>query len=254
MKISSYPTRVSFARGIIAEVLFPDHQTGKVAVLAGGLPSSPVKHDLLRFLTKRGYLALFFRYRGTWESSGSFLENSPADDLHDILTELSRKKSLRDIASGEKIPLKVSSIHLFGSSFGGPAVLLNSKHPMVKKVIVLSPVLDWKSVDQGKEPLHPHARFLEQGYPGAYRVRSSKDWQKLLKNDFYNPVTMTDKVDGKKIFILHAADDEVVPMDPLLPFVEATGATYYVKPHGGHHLHITHQFLWKKIDKFLRSH
>jgi pimeloyl-ACP methyl ester carboxylesterase len=254
MKPSFYPSRISLARGIIADLLLPAHQTGKIALIAGGLPSSPVKNDLLRFLVERGYTACFFRYRGSWESKGYFLENSPATDIHDIITELAEKKSVTDIASGKKISLKVVTFHLFGGSFGGPAVLLNAKHPLVKKVIALSPVLDWKSVEQGSEPLHAHARFLEQGYPGAYRVRSSKDWMKLLRPDFYNPMTMTDTIDGTKVFILHAKDDEVVPVDPLLSFVKATSARYYLKPHGGHHLHMTHQFLWKKIDKFLRSH
>lgn len=249
-----YPFRISLARGIIADALLPERQTGKIAILAGGLPSSPEKNDRLRFLARHGYVAIFFRYRGSWESQGNFLEKSPASDIYDILTELSQRKSVIDVASGKKIPLKVSAIYLFGGSFGGPAVLLNSKHPLVKKVIALSPVLDWQSVDQGIEPFHPHVRFLERGYPGAYRVKSKDDWRKLFRPDFYNPATMLEKIDGKKVFILHAKDDTVVPVDPLLPFVEATGASYYLKPHGGHHLHMTHQFLWKKIDKFLKSH
>lgn len=254
MTASTYPFRVSFSGGIIAEILLPGRQTGKIAILAGGLPSSPVKYDALRFLATQGYVAIFFRYRGSWESTGNFLEKSPALDVYDIINDLQKKKFVTDVASGKKILLKVSGVYLFGGSFGGPAVLLNSKHPLVKKVIATSPVLDWQSVDRGSEPLHPHIRFLEQGYPGAYRVRNRKDWDKLLLPNFYNPVTMLEKIDGKKVFILHASDDDVVPYDPVLPFTKATGASYYLKPHGGHRLRMTHQFLWKKIDKFLRTH
>lgn len=254
MSTHTHPIRVSFADGIIAEVLLPDRQTGKISILAGGLPSSPVKNDTLQFFSEHGYVAIFFRYRGSWESRGNFLEKSPASDIHDIITELQKRKSITDIASGEKISLRVSVIHLFGGSFGGPAVLLNSKHPLVKKVVALSPVIDWQSVEQGTEPLHPHVRFLERGYPGAYRVKSEDDWRKLFRPDFYNPATSTDQIDGKKVFVLHAKDDDVVPCDPVPPFIQATGASYYLKPHGGHRLRLTHQFLWKKIDKFLRSH
>ena len=248
-----YPFRVSLARGIIADVFLPVHQTGKIAILAGGLPSSPVKTERLEFLAQHGYTAMSFRYRGSWESRGNFLEKSPASDIHDIITELQKKKSITDIASGKKILLKVSAVYLFGGSFGGPAVLLNSKHPLVKKVIALSPVLDWSSVERGAEPLHPHVHFLERGYPGAYRVKSKNDWEKLLQPYFYNPATLLHKVDGKKVFILHALDDTTVPYDSVIPFAEASGSSYYLKPHGGHHLHMTHKFLWKKIEAFLKK-
>ncbi len=248
------PIRTLFAGEIVAEVLIPERQTGKIAILAGGLPSSPVKTERLEFLAQHGYTAMFFRYRGSWESRGNFLEKSPAADIHDIITELQKKKSITDIASGKKIPLQVSAVHLFGGSFGGPAVLLNSKHPLVKKVIALSPVLDWQDVDKGDEPFNEHVYFLEHGYPGAYRVKSKNDWKKLLQSDFYNPATLFHKVDGKKVFILHALDDTTVPYSPVIPFAEVSGSSYYLKPHGGHHLHMTHKFLWKKIDKFLHSH
>lgn len=251
--LNIHPTRTSFAQDIIADVFLPEKQTGKIAILAGGLPSSPSKNDVLRFLSASGYVAIFFRYRGSWESKGNFLEHSPTKDIEDILSDLKTKKKIRDIFSQTWIPIKVSSVHLFGSSFGGPAVILNSKNPLVKKVIALSPVLDWKELETSNEPLDPYVRFLEAGYPGAYRVKNSRDWKKLLQNDFYNPMTSTSLIVGKKIMILHAKDDTNVPDTSVIPFANITGITYYLKPKGGHFglRHITHQFLWKKIQTFL---
>ncbi|OIP59349.1 MAG: hypothetical protein COZ29_01755 [Candidatus Moranbacteria bacterium CG_4_10_14_3_um_filter_45_9] len=249
----THPIRTVFARDIIADVFLPDRQTGKIAILAGGLPSSPSKNDVLQFLSASGYVAIFFRYRGSWESRGNFLKQSPTRDIKDIIDDLEGKKKIHDILLQTDISIRVSAFSLFGSSFGGPAVILNSGNPLVKKVIALSPVLDWQELEKSDEPLAPYVRFLEAGYPGAYRVKSPRDWKKLLRSDFYNPMTSDDPIIGKKILILHALDDTNVPFDAVIPFAHTTKATYYLKPHGGHFglRHITHQFFWKKIKKFL---
>jgi len=252
--INTHPIRTSFAQGeIIADVLLPLRQTGKIAILAGGLPSTPSKKDVLQFLSASGYVAIFFRYRGTWESRGNFLEKSPAQDISDIIADLKGSKKICDIFLQKDIPIKVSAVTLFGSSFGGAAVILNSMNPLVKKVIALSPVLDWQTLEHGSEPSEAHFRFIEQGYPEAYRVKNIRDWKKLLHPDFYNPLTNIHLIDGKKILILHARDDTIVPSVSLDLFAQATGTTYHLKPQGGHFSlrYITHQFFWKKIEKFL---
>lgn len=248
-----YPFRTRIAGEIVTEILLPPRQTGKVAILAMGLPSSVSKGELLQFLAAQGYVVLFPRYRGTWESDGYFLEHSPTQDIHDILEALSAEKALRDVATGLVISLKKTKrADLFGGSFGGPAVLLNSRHTLVKKVIATSPVLDWTQAGED-EPFDQHVRFVMAGFGGVYRLRRQADWQKLVTTDFYNPMTRLQDIDGKKVFLLHAKDDRIVPYEPLIPFAQATGAAYYVKPKGGHRLRITHQFLWKKIVTFLNA-
>lgn len=253
MADSEYPIRTRFARDIVAEVLLPKKQSGKVAILCGGAPSSPYSKRRLKFFADRGYIVIAPRYRGTWESEGWFLEKSPAKDIHDIITELSEKKSLHDIYTGKIIRLKVSKIHLFGASFGGPAVLLNTGHRLVEKVIALAPVLNWK-IKGESEDFNFFVRFTEQAFGGSYRTQTPRVWKKLTESDFYNPVDHIASVDGKKVLILHAMDDAVVPYEPVADFSQKTKSTYYLKPKGGHDISMTHQFLWKKIDKFLRSH
>src|SRR3989344_3286087 len=231
--------------------MLPKKQTGKVAIIASGLPSLP-KGDFMKFLAHQGYVAIHPRYRGTWESGGHFLKKSPVRDIRDVIYELVRKKSEQDIATKTIVRISIKAIHLFGGSFGGPAVLLNSHIPFVKKIIAISPVLDW-SKEGEDEPFDWFTRFTDEAFGGAYRLYNKKDWKKLINTDFYNPIAHTSKIDGKKVFILHAKDDTIVPYGSVIPFAEKTGATYYLKPQGNHHLHITHQFLWKKIKKFLVS-
>ena len=241
----AYPLRVRLVGEIVAEIVLPLRQTGKIAIIAIGLPSMPSKGELLHFLAEQGYVAVFPRYRGTWESEGSFLDQSPARDIADVIDSLSAHPVVRDLATGQETRLRVMTFHLFGSSFGGPAVILNSEHPLVKKVIALSPVLDW-SKEGEDEPFEKHIQFVTAGFGDAYRLKKAADWQKLIRKDFYNPITQTGQIDGRKIFIVHAKDDH--------EFRDKTKAAVYLKPQGGHNLRLTHQFLWKKIQPFLASH
>lgn len=254
MKNDMYPFRTRFAKDIVAEVLFPKRQTDRVAILAIGAPSAPSKKETLRFLADQGYVVIFPRYRGTWESEGNFLEHSPAKDIADIILALTKKHSFSDIATQEKKTLRVSAIHLFGGSFGGPAVLLNTRFPIVKKVIALSPVIDWNILGKD-EPFDFYVRFSREGYGGAFRTKNIRDWQKLIRTDFYNPIDHTASVLGKKVFIIHCKDDTHVPYEPVIPFAKKTGAAYYLKPKGGHlgFAYLSHAFYWKKIEKFLKA-
>ncbi|MDO8566299.1 MAG: prolyl oligopeptidase family serine peptidase [Candidatus Moranbacteria bacterium] len=256
MKKSKHPNsfRTRFAKDIVAEVMLPERQTGKVAILAIGAPSTPYKKETLEFLASHGYVVIFPRYRGTWESAGNFLEKSPAQDIRDVITKLTKKRSVYDIATQERKNIRISAIHLFGGSFGGPAVLLNTQFPIVKKVIALAPVLDW-SVDGEDEPFDTFVRYSCEGYGGAYRTKRIKDWQKLITTNFYNPVAHTAAILGKKVFIIHSKDDTNVPYEPIISFAQKTGATYYLKPRGGHRgfSYLPHKFYWKKIEKFLKS-
>ncbi len=247
---SKYPLRVRLAGEIVAEIVVPVRQTGKVAIIATGLPSSPSKGELLRFLADQGYVAISPRYRGTWESGGYFLDHSPAQDITDVIDALVKNQSVTDLMTGQQISIQTEVFHLFGFSFGGPAVILNSTHPRVKKVIAVSPVLDW-SREGEDEPFEKHVAFVTSGFGGAYRLRHQSDWQKLARTDFYNPLTQTHRVDGRKIFILHAHDDRVVPYEPAIEFIAKTNASCYLKPHGGHQLCLMHGFLWKKITCYL---
>lgn len=250
--MKTYPIRTRLAGDIVAEIIFPEKQTGKVAIIATGLPSSPSKGELLRFLADQGYVALFSRYRGTWESDGHFLDHSPAKDIHDVIEFLIQEGQVASLFSQEKMKINVQKIHLFGTSFGGPAVILNSRHPRVQKVIALSPVIDWRKEGED-ESFDWHVGFVSQGFGGAYRLRKQSDWKKLIETDFYNPALRIKDVDAKKIFVLHAEDDRIVPCAPLIEFADKTNISFYLKPKGGHTLRITHRFLWKKIELFLRK-
>lgn len=244
--------RTRLAKEIICEVAFPERQQGKVAILCGGAPGYPPGKKVLSFLASKGYVAFGLRYRGTWESEGNFLKYSPAKDVKDAITYLIKNKGIIDAWSGQKIPVKIKHFDLFGASFGGPAVLLNSKTEKVRKVIAITPVVDFRKSGPG-ETWQKFLQFTKEGFGDAYRTQKSSDWQKLLKTDFYNPVTMVDIISPKKCFILQTLDDDVCIPENTRTFEEKTGVEVYYKPKGGHFgLSImTHGFYWRKISQFL---
>jgi pimeloyl-ACP methyl ester carboxylesterase len=246
--------RTRFGKDIVAEVQFPVRQTGKVAILASGLPSAPPKRRVFEFLRAHGYVVIAFRYRGTWESGGYFLEVSPAKDVEIIVSQLTEEKGIRDIYNQTTLPVKVREIHLFGNSFGGPAVLLNSGLKKVTKVVAMSPVLDW-TIESESEPFEFFVSFTREAFGSAYRLKKSTDWKKLLDSPLYDPVQNTKLIDGKKVLIIGTSDDTVTPSSIIPGFASVTGATYYIKPKGGHLglTNITQQFFWKKIEQFLKT-
>lgn len=224
--------RTRFAKEIVCEFLPPKNmRSRKVLVLCHGMPSIPKKNAILEFFSEQGYWVFFPRYRGTWESGGKFLAQSPQKDIQDVISGIS--KGFSDLWSGKNYTLSPSTIHLLGSSFGGAGVLLSSQDKRVDKVIALSPVIDWR-VDSVTEPLDWLGEFIQQAFGDAYRCTKS-DWKKLGTDDFYNPVSAMRRIDGNKVFIIHAQDDDIVPIEPARYFCTQTGATLLEKKTGGHY-------------------
>lgn len=241
--------RTRIKADIVSEFLPPSKPSNKVVILCGGMPSYPSKKEVIFALAKRGYWVFVPRYRGTWESEGHFLKTSPHNDIVDIINQL--PKGFQDLWSGEVKKIENPSVYLFGSSFGGPAALLASKHKNVKKVVVLSPVLDWR-VESKVEPLDWLSKFTRSAFGTAYRFEQ-KDWNKLKTGKFYNPATQTSLIDVKKVFIIQPQDDEIVSAAIAKEFALKTGSKILILRSGGHlsFSQLMTPLLWKKIQHFI---
>lgn len=202
----------------------------------------------MEFLSRKGFWCFAIRYRGTWESGGKFLKMSPAHDVRTVMDGLAR--GFRDAFTEKKYRILSPEIYLFGGSFGGPAVILNSRDRRVRKVIALSPVIDWRA--RSREPMGWVERFTHRAFGDAYRF-SHRDWMKLASGKFYNPAAAPEEADGKKIMIVHAKDDMIVRLTPARKFATRTGAALVILPHGGHlsFSTIMRPAIWKKVRKFL---
>ena len=225
--------------------------TQKVIMLCGGMPSYPGgKTDVAEFLAAQGYWVFIPRYRGSWESAGQFLKISPHQDVIDVIDQL--PKGFRDLWSGKTHKIEHAEIYIVGSSFGGAAAILASRDLRVKKVVALSPVIDWR-VESKEESINALRIFAKNAFGAAYRF-NEKDWNKLKTGKFYNPMHEAESIDGKKLLIIHAKDDKIVYARTSIRFAKMTGGKLKLLDRGGHFSlsKIIVPNVWKEIKGFLK--
>lgn len=245
--------RAIFKNEIVAEFCPPTRffskKPARVVVLCDGLPSLPGKHKLIKFLARQGFWVFYPRYRGSWESSGFFLDKSPDKDVLDLISELN--SGFVDLFSGVEYKINRPQFFVLGASFGGAVALLASLSEFVKKVVAVAPVVDWREIDE--ESFWTEQKFIKKAFNMAYRTKAGSE-EKLRTGKIFNPVDFSEKYSGKKIIILHAADDDLVPFGPARDLAAKIGAKFFALKKGGHlSLSIILKYRWRfKIMKFLK--
>jgi pimeloyl-ACP methyl ester carboxylesterase len=261
-----YALRTRFKKEIVAEFLpaIVKRRRGKkvsaknrVVIILDGMPTIPSKRNLIDFFSRKGYWVFHPRYRGSWESDGKFLEKSPEQDVLDVIDGLSKGFQSLDYDDHKKYRVMPDEIIVIASSFGGPAGILASRDPRVKKVICVSPVVDWQAPSKS-EPLPWFKKFVHDAFGNGYRFGSNaneeRTWKKLARGKFYNPVRHVAEIDGSKLLIFHARDDESVRAREVIEFTNATGAILKLLKKGGHlsSSRIIPKY-WPQIAKFFRT-
>jgi pimeloyl-ACP methyl ester carboxylesterase len=248
--------RTRFKKQILAEFLPParPRKTQRLIILCDGMPSIPCKQGLAEFLSRKGYWVFYPRYRGAWESDGEFLKRSPDEDILDVIDEL--PGGVRELAFGQKFRSDPDEIFVIGGSFGGPAALLCSLDPRVKKVIANCPVVDWAILRKSEkaETTNPsYAAYIRAAFGNAYRL-TDRNWAKLYTGKFYNPAHHTREMNPAKILMFHAQDDPFVPWRSVEQFARRTGARLRLFKRGGHlSTERTVQKYWKQIQVFFET-
>ncbi|MBI5369614.1 prolyl oligopeptidase family serine peptidase [Candidatus Uhrbacteria bacterium] len=242
--------RARVAGDIVVDFLPSEQDSSDVLIICDGLPSGSSKDALVKWFSRQGFWTFHLRYRGTWESGENFLDHSPEQDLLDLIKALS--DGVSDIWSHQTFQVTPKRVGIVGASFGGTAALMASRSTLVHRVIALSPVVDWTA--ESDEPMDVLEDIVRRGYMGAYRF-SHEDWLKLSRGDFFQPMACVKTFDPHKIFVAHAQDDRVVPIDPIRTFVEHVGCPHRFYKTGGHHLwqKVMHWPMRARLVSFLRS-
>ncbi|MGE5392578.1 MAG: alpha/beta hydrolase family protein [Candidatus Saccharibacteria bacterium] len=248
-RLPPYPLRTSFGE-IIAEFYPPVRHTRRVIVLCGGMPGYPRRTELMKMLALKGFWVFNPRYRGTWESGGLMFRKPVEKDITDILDAL--PKGFTDLWSGKVFRLRPSQIALWGSSFGGAAVLLAGIDRRVNKVIAVSPLVDWLD-DSDDKPLDKFIPYLKKAFGLGYRI-DRKGWDRIRSGKFMSPVRQAKKMDGRKVLIIHAKDDRTCPYRSTEKFARLIGAKLVTYKKGGHGLSYTGTVNLKRIiNRFLKQ-
>ena len=244
--------RTRFANDIVAECMPSQKPSQDVIIFCDGMPGLPgKKKKLMEFYAKKGYWCFNPRYRGVWESGGSFLENSPVEDIRDVIDGLFQP--VNSLWDGVEYNIDPKHIIIVGGSFGGPAALLLSSDPRVNAVITVAGVVDW-TVPGETEPLDWLFDVTKASFGEAFRI-TKKNWEKLQEGNFYNPVNQLEDIDPTKILMIHAKDDTVVPYVATDVFSQKLGIPL-VSLKTGDHLSssiLTRWKMWRHIKKHLAS-
>jgi pimeloyl-ACP methyl ester carboxylesterase len=204
---------------IVFEFTVPEQRQKGIVILLNGLPSVPKLNDLLERLAANGYLAVFPRYKGTWESSGKFLAKSPVKDVIFLCNELIGKKKIIELHGYKEFKLETKNLILIGTSFGGAIALCAAILPTVKKVIALSPIVNWKTYAGAKTiPASKHMqRFLRKGFGEGYRF-TDIGWKKFETGLLFNPSTNLTKSVAKKITIVYDKSDKTTLAEVIIGY------------------------------------
>ena len=242
--------RTRIGKDIIADFVVPPTQKlqklGRVAIIAKGVPSMPSGSTFLTFLAEQGFYVILPRYRGTWESSGLFLQREPTEDIKEVLNALHAPLLSIYEKKAYAFP-KNPQIYLMVGSFGGPAGLFLSSDARVTAVFAYSPVVDWRKETKA-EPLDRFVEDTKMAFGEGYRF-SKTGLDKLKTGNFYNPGTARERIIGDKVHIFHTKDDTIVAHDPVFQFAQKIGArmtSYSTGGHGGASS-IMEPRTWKKV-------
>lgn len=236
---------------IVAEFWMPHKASGRAIILCDGCPTVPSKHTVGEFFARKGYWVFHPRYRGTWESGGEFLKHSPHEDL--LLVAQGLGRPFKELWSEMSYILDIRHITVVGASFGGAAAILASLDERVDKAVALAPLIDWKR-ERGGESFEEFLRQITEGFAGAYRA-PTKNYKKLKSGKFFNPIHHSEVVSKEKLFLIHAKDDDVIPIHPLKKFSKKSGIKPHILSKGGHlsSSMLMKPAVWKKVAAFLKK-
>ena len=243
--------RTLIKKQVLCEFAMPSRASRKVIILAKGLPSQPRNEDVMLFLARKGYWVFLPRYRGSWESTGWFLQHAPAKDIKDVIDQFAKGFVAIDNGKWYKIPNP--EIYLIGNSFGGAATLLASGHPKVKKAVVLSPATDWRTLP--KNEWSRRFAYISTAFGGAYRSKP-RYVKQFMTGKLYNPMVNARVLPGKKILIIHPEDDRDISYKDSIVFAQKTGCALVLPQHGKHMAmsDVKKQRIWKIINAFIVRH
>lgn len=232
-------------KGILSEFAFlegtkPTH----AIILCEGLPAIPKRQDVIEYLANQGFLVFQPRYRGTWESDGEFLLQSPLIDIQDVV-EVIKSNNIQELFNMKTFIFDIQRISVIGTSFGGSVALSSISIPEVQKVVALSPVINFKTFNTTyhEQDLKQIGEFILRAFTNGYRF-TRENWLRLLNGEIINPAEVMTSETSEKIFIIQCEDDQTVNYRPVTDFAQKMKVKYELLLTGNH-------FSFSKISKEL---
>lgn len=195
---------------VIYEFLQPQIPSQGIIIICEGLPSVPNKKELMLRLSHRGFTVIYPRYKGTWESDGEFLKESPTRDVEDVL-QLIKKGELVELFANKKFKIPNQPVHLLGSSFGASVALSFAGNKDISKIVALSAIVDFKkhNNENDEEDLILVGEFIKRAFGEGYRFKDNQ-WIKMVRGNIFNPPQKIDQKKANNILMVYDKSDSQV--------------------------------------------
>jgi len=248
--ILSHMTHRGRTGDIIFEFSLP--QEAKYAlILCDGLPSVPKQKELIAFLISKNIAVFYPRYKGTWESGGTFLAESPARDIAELAT-LIKQGNVTELYSQKTFKLK-GPIHALGSSFGGSVALALADNKDISKIVALSPIIDFKSHNDNnnEQDLYALKNFIHDAFGFGYRF-DEQSWDELLQGKVFNPPQTIDSERANDIAVAYGISDTEIDYKKITGYASRNSIRSFSTENIGHlSFSKIPESLWEKILSFL---
>lgn len=186
------------------------------AIVLHGVPGIEKNADLAHALRDAGVNACVFHYRGCWGSEGNYtFEGIPAD----VRACLDHLEARPDVDAKRFL--------LIGHSMGGWAAVMAGADPRVLGVAAIAAAVEPARVDFSEADAEASFTPWLVGMEPAAFVRQ---WTEAT------PTTLVVGDLGKPLLVVHADDDEVLPVEQARLLFEAAAEPkrLELRAHGGH--------------------
>jgi pimeloyl-ACP methyl ester carboxylesterase len=140
-----------------------------VVVMFHGYPGNEKNLDLAQAIRRAGWHVLWFNYRGSWGSGGTFSMAHALEDAHNALT------FVRSPAAVEKYGFDTRRIAVVGHSFGGwLALMTGARDPQIGAIVSLAgwnPVVDIAATENDPQKKAATIKSLDEFDAGAGPLR-----------------------------------------------------------------------------------
>jgi len=248
------PVLRAYYGGIFFEFVLQDNVADAVIILSG-FPGRNDYNELISLFYDRGYHVFVPRYRGSYQSLGTFLTKNPVDDL--ILFNKNLDKGFaKSLWDQSKVEFKINKKILVTGSFGAPIALgLAAKQPGFSHIILASPIWDFaKHNDKGDEQdLNKLGEYAKRAYKNCYRIKFGNLIEKLGKFPELNPEYYFHTIKDFPILVLHDPNDKIVTFRHTKEILPCLSKATYVEHYLGHGINdsLLNAF-WAEIDKFIK--
>lgn len=220
-------------KNIVFEFSLPVGDYKGVIVICDGLPSVPKRKEMMVFLSGKGFLTVYPRYQGTWESGGEFLNESPVKDIEEII-KLIEKGFVVELYANKEFKIENKKIFLVGSSFGG-AVALAASGCRIFKIVALSPIVDFKDYNSSgnEQDLMWLEKFIKRAFGFGYRFKD-ENWERMARGLLFNPPQIIEKEKAKNILVVYDKLDSAIDYRKIKAYADRNNTESMATENIGH--------------------